>query len=120
MSAKIVVTPDFIRSAKKLIKKYRSLKGELSELNKSLQENPFQGDRIGESVYKIRLAIRSKGRGKSGGARVITFIDIEVRNEEEEVKVYLLKIYDKSDFESISNSDFQQIINKIKPVQEEE
>ena len=120
MSAKIIVTPEFVRSAKKLIKKYRSLKEELGELNKSLEKNPFQGDRISGEIYKIRLAVRSKGRGKSGGARIITYVDVEVKNEEEKVSVYLLKMYDKSEFSNISTEHLVQIVSNIKSSQEEE
>lgn len=120
MNAKVIVTPEFICSAKKLMKKYSSLKTELGDLNKSLKENPFQGDRISEEIYKIRLAIRSKGRGKSGGARVITYVDIELKNEEEKISVFLLKIYDKSEFSTISTAHLVQIVNRIRSVQEEE
>ncbi|MEO0683623.1 MAG: hypothetical protein AAFY76_00900 [Cyanobacteria bacterium J06649_11] len=120
MSARVIVTPEFMRSAKKLLKKYNSLRGELVELNKSLEANPFQGDKITEGIYKIRLAIRSKGRGKSGGGRVITYVDVEVKDEEEMISVYLLKIYDKSDFSNISTSHLEQIVGRIRSEQEEE
>jgi len=61
----------FERQAKRLIKKYASLRNELLELVFQLKENPVQGNSIGNNCYKIRLAIASKGKGKSGGARVI-------------------------------------------------
>lgn len=120
MSAKVIVTTEFIRSAKKLMKKYRSLKKELGDLSKSLEADPFQGDRISEEIYKVRIAIRSKGRGKSGGARVITYVDVEVKNEEEKTTVYLLKIYDKSEFSNISTEHLVQIVNNINSAKEEE
>ena len=59
----------FERQAKYLIKKYPSLKKELFELGQSLQQDPEQGTPLGYHCYKIRLAIASKGKGKSGGAR---------------------------------------------------
>ncbi len=62
----------FERQAKKLSKKYPSLKSELLDLVQKLKKNPDQGTAIGNCCYKIRLAIKSKGKGKSGGARVIT------------------------------------------------
>ncbi len=62
----------FERQAKRLIKKYPSLKAELFDLSKQLKENPNKGTAIGKSCYKIRLAIKSKEKGKSGGPRVIT------------------------------------------------
>lgn len=74
MSSKVVVTPNFQREAKKLKKKYHSLKKELKGLVESLEQNPEQGTLITENVYKLRLTIKSKGKGKSDGARVITYL----------------------------------------------
>ena len=72
MSYKVLVIPPFDRQVKKLAKKYPSLKGELLELIESLETNPAQGSFTGKNCYKVRLAIASKGKGKSAGARVIT------------------------------------------------
>jgi len=80
MSSKIIASSRFKREAKKLAKKYRSLGNDLAVLQENLLENPYLGTRITESSYKIRLAIASKGRGKSGGGRVITFVDVQVIN----------------------------------------
>lgn len=70
-------------------KKYRSLKNELADLFDSLKVNPIEGDDLGKSCYKVRLGIESKGKGKRGRARVITYVVTD--NEE----VILLTIYDK-------------------------
>lgn len=70
MSFEVVITSDFTKEAKSLIKKYKSLKNELSSLVSSLEENPTQGTSLGNDCYKIRIAIASKGKGKSGGARI--------------------------------------------------
>jgi len=64
-----------------------------------LAKNPFQGDGLGNGLYKVRVAIKSKGRGKSGGARVITMVKVV-----DEI-VILAAIYDKSDMESISDKE---------------
>jgi mRNA-degrading endonuclease RelE of RelBE toxin-antitoxin system len=112
MSSKVVVTPNFQREAKKLKKKYHSLKKELKDLIESLEQNPEQGTLITENVYKVRLAIKSKGKGKSGGARVITYLHIETTEDNEQV-VYLISIYDKSDYENISDNFIQQMIDEI-------
>jgi len=112
MSSRVVATPNFQREAKKLKKKYHSLKKELKELVESLEKNPFQGTLIKENVYKIRLSIKSKGKGKSGGARVITYHQIEKTEDNEQV-VYLISIYDKSDYENISDSFIEQMIVEI-------
>lgn len=66
MSYSVRPLPTFQKQAKRLIKKFKSLAQELHKLNEKLEENPNQGTPIGQNCYKIRLAIRSKGRGKSG------------------------------------------------------
>lgn len=72
MSYNVLPIPPFDRQLKRLSKKYPSLKEEFLELVDSLEENPEQGTALGKNCYKIRLAIASKGKGKSGGARLIT------------------------------------------------
>jgi mRNA-degrading endonuclease RelE of RelBE toxin-antitoxin system len=106
MSYSVEITRHFEREAKPLLKKYTSLKSELAALGKELSENPKQGTPLGNNIYKIRLAIASKGKGKSGGARVITYLKIEQRN------VYLLTIYDKGSRNTISDGEIQEILRK--------
>jgi len=107
MNYSVVVTAFFEKQLKRLTKKYPSLKLEFIQLVTSLKENPEQGTTIGNHCFKIRLAISSKGKGKSGGARVITHI--QVVNQ----KVYLLSIYDKSEQDSISEYEIKEIIKGI-------
>ena len=71
----------------------------------SLEENPIQGEALGKDCYKIRVSIKSKGRGKSGGARVIT--RVKVVNQ----TVYLLSIYDKSEKDSISDKELNDLLS---------
>ncbi len=73
----------------------------------SLEINPKQGKALGKNCYKIRLALKSKGRGKSGGARLITNIVIS------ETTVYLLSIYDKSDKESLSDKILMELLKSL-------
>lgn len=107
MSYKVLSIPVFDKQYKRLLKKYPSLKKELRELSESLQQHPEQGTRIGKNCYKIRLAIASKGKGKSGGARIITNIAISENN------VYLLSIYDKSERDSITDTELQILLQYI-------
>ncbi len=93
MSYHVKTIDVFEKQAKRLIKKYASLKREIRLLISELKENPKQGTPIGKNCYKIRISITSKGKGKSGGARVITNLVISENN------VYLLSIYDKSERE---------------------
>jgi len=120
MEANVIVTPNFQREAKKLMKKYRSLKSELAELAEQLEENPKIGILIGEDTYKIRLAVKSKGKGKSGGMRVITCVEIEVIENEEKTDVYLLSIYDKSKYENISDKVLEGLISEVQSEVEKE
>lgn len=94
----------FQKQAKKLIKKYPSLKTELLQLFDSLAENPIMGVNIGNNCYKIRISIASKNKGKSAGARVVINVYID------EKEVYLLTIYDKSDKSSISDKELKELI----------
>jgi mRNA-degrading endonuclease RelE of RelBE toxin-antitoxin system len=108
MSYSVIVSADFDKELKSLVKKYPSLKREYSELYQSLEINPSQGTPLGKNCYKIRIAIRSKGAGKSGGARVITHIKIIKQT------VYLLSIYDKSDQSTIADKELEARIKRIK------
>lgn len=107
MNFSVIPSDKFKREAKRLIKKFPSLKQELADLNKLLTEEPESGTPLGEDTYKVRVAIRSKGKGKSGGARVITYIVTD--NKE----VYLLTIYDKSDFDSVDDKTIKIIIKSL-------
>lgn len=104
MSFEVLTIPLFEKQLKSLVKKYPSLKQEFAVLIESLEINPKQGQALGNECYKIRLAIRSKRSGKSGGARLITHI-VFIKKV-----VYLLSIYDKSDHESLSNKEIQSLI----------
>jgi mRNA-degrading endonuclease RelE of RelBE toxin-antitoxin system len=107
MNCSVILTDKFKKDAKRLIKKYPSLKQELAELGLLLRKHPDTGTRLGNDTYKIRLAIKSKNKGKSGGARVITYLLTEDK------EVYLLTIYDKSEFDSIDDKLLQDIISSI-------
>ncbi|HER41235.1 MAG TPA: hypothetical protein ENO10_08445 [Salinimicrobium catena] len=107
MSFKVKTINVFDRQAKRLIKKFPSLKKELQTLIVELAENPTQGTPIANDCYKIRLAIASKGRGKAGGARVITHVLF--KND----TAYLLSIYDKSEVDNISDKEVLKLLKQI-------
>ncbi|MFA6404317.1 MAG: type II toxin-antitoxin system RelE/ParE family toxin [Salinivirgaceae bacterium] len=107
MSYKIVSTHTFDRELKRLAKKHRSIKTDVGELGEQLEENPRMGDEIIEHCYKIRMAITSKNKGKSGGARVITYVYVTQET------VFLLTIYDKGEQEDISNHQLKELIEAI-------
>lgn len=99
-------TDRFKREFKRLLKKFPSLAKELRDTVAELDGNPTLGTSIGMGCYKIRLAIASKGVGKRGGARIITY----VRLTEEHID--LLTIYDKNEFSDISDREVLKIIEK--------
>lgn len=109
MSYEITLSASFERSFKKLFKRYKSLKGDLMCFIKSLEENPLQGDDLGNGLRKIRMSITSKSKGKRGGARVIThniIISASIG------KIRLLAIYDKSDRESLSDKEIKDLLKE--------
>ena len=106
MSYNVYPTPDFKKFFKKLSKKYPSLKADLQGLIKILKEQPDSGIHLGHGIYKIRMAISSKGKGKSGGARVITYL-VTQDNE-----VYLVFIYDKSQLDNITKEQIFELLKK--------
>ncbi len=67
MTYSITTTPEFSKEIKRLNKKYPSLKNEYILLLHSLLNEPFQGTSLGNNIFKIRLAIKSKSAGKRGG-----------------------------------------------------
>lgn len=107
MNYKIEVTAKFNKHAKRLLKKFPSLKHELDDLINSLETDQKQGKPIGFDCYKIRMAIASKGKGKSGGARVITHVHVT------KTTVYLLTIYDKSEQANISDNEVKELLSFI-------
>lgn len=109
MSYDVIATVPFERKIKRLSKKYMSLKVDLSPIITLLIQNPFQGTPLGKDCYKIRVAIASKGKGKSGGARLITYIRIT------EKIVYLIDIYDKSEKDTISDKELKLLIDLLAP-----
>ena len=107
MSYKVKTIPYFEKELKRLAKKYPSLKTEFIKLVNQLEQEPKLGTSLGNNCYKIRLAIASKGKGKSGGARVLTYFQIS------ETSVFLLSIYDKSEQENISSKELTELLNYI-------
>lgn len=103
----IFSTPYFEKEAKALLKKYPSLADDLEILFENLLVNPLQGIPLGQDCFKIRLSIKSKGKGKSGGARIITCVKITKE------KILLISVYDKSAKSSVSDKELKELLNKI-------
>lgn len=102
-----VYLPVFIKKLKELAKKYPSVRDDFEKLLSQLQQYPKVGTPLGRDCYKIRLAIKSKGQGKSGGARIITCL--KIHND----TIYFLTVYDKSEQETITDKDLTILIEFI-------
>ncbi len=107
MNYEVIAIPNFNRRIKELAKKYPSIKSDFLGLLEKLEQGSIQGTFLGNSCYKIRMSITSKGKGKSGGARVIICLQISKQT------VYLLSIYDKSEQEVIHLKDLRELLKQI-------
>lgn len=104
MAFDVVLTPDFKKELKHVAKKHKQILKDLIVLIDDLMENPTMGTDLGQNVYKIRLAISGTNKGKSGGARVITYVYIEGET------IYLSEIYLKSEHETV---DIKAVIERL-------
>ena len=107
MNYNVELTDNFKKEAKRLVKKYRSLKTEIATLITDLKTNPTQGIPLGNDIYKIRLAVKSKGKGKSGGVRIMSFIKII------DTTVILFSIFNKGEKDSITDKEIKKLIEGI-------
>ena len=106
MKVKIYTEKEFERQLRKLSKKYRSMLDDYDAFLTGLEQDPFQGTSLGKGVRKVRMAIAGKGKGKSGGARVITY------QEGDSIIIDLLTIYDKGEISNISDEFISFLLDK--------
>ena len=106
----ISVSDDFAKEAKRLAKKYPSFKQDYKDFLVSIKNNPLQGDEITKNIRKIRMAIKAKGKGKSGGARVITF---NILTDIENGQVVFLLLYDKEDASTVKVNVVKQLVRDM-------
>ena len=106
----VSVSDDFAKEAKRLAKKYPSFKQDYKDFLESIKNNPLQGDEITKNIRKIRMAIKAKGKGKSGGARVITF---NVLTDMENGQVVFLLLYDKEDASTVKVNVVKQLVQDM-------
>ena len=113
MKVKIYTEKEFERQLRKLSKKYRSMLDDYDAFLTGLEQDPYQGTSLGKGVRKVRMAIASKGKGKSGGARVITY---NLYQEGNSVIIDLLTIYDKGEISNISDEFISFLLDKRKRI----
>jgi mRNA-degrading endonuclease RelE of RelBE toxin-antitoxin system len=107
MNFDVKTIDNFKRELKRLLKKYPSLRKEVEELGFSLADDPFQGAAMRDGFYKIRLAIKSKGKGKRSGVRVITCVKVV------DETVFLVSIYDKAEQSDIAEAELTRLLTEI-------
>lgn len=105
MNFSVIATDHFLRSLNRIFKKHKTILADVEKSGGLLSESPVYGTSSGNNLYKIRLAISNSGKGKSGGARVITYVKVT------ESTVYIAAIYLKLELSSI---DEQQILQLLK------
>ena len=105
---KVYTIPEFDRSLVRLSKKYRSLKTEYLEFIEKIENEGVQGTALGNGIFKARFAVKSKGKGKSGGLRIISYRDVIIALEEK--VVLLIDIYDKNEFSTVDKKVLQKRI----------
>ena len=110
MEVNIVLGPEFKRQFKRLTKKYHSLRNDIDAWRKELLKDPFIGDDLGGGVRKIRMSIADKGKGKSGGARILT---LNVWVSEDGLDVILLTIYDKGEISNVKDEFIEFLIKNV-------
>ncbi len=100
------------QQSKRLIKKYPSLAVEIPLALEPLANNQLESfDAMPKGFYKIRVPIASKGVGKRGGARIIAHVRIV------EDKAFLVSIYDKADYDNVSDDVLKEFLRENKPPQ---
>nr|WP_294941426.1 type II toxin-antitoxin system RelE/ParE family toxin [uncultured Mucilaginibacter sp.] len=110
MANTIIYSKVFIRKAKVLRKRHASVVADLEELERNLLTNPRQGSDLGGGLYKVRLAIKSKLKGKSGGYRIITYL---VTQTNAEVTINMVTLYDKSDESSVDKKFLIELVKEL-------
>lgn len=107
---RVLFSSEFKRTVKPLAKKYHTLKSNIDQLAADLVQDPYLGESYGSNIYKIRLADESKGKGKSGGFRIMYYLSIQTENG---IDILLITIFDKSEKDTIKKKDAEQLLIKV-------
>ena len=110
MIVKFNFLPEFLKQAKSLRKRYASFENDFLDFLERLETNPFMGTSLGNGVRKVRMPIRSKGKGKSGGTRILTFTVNTI--DDGNVFVTLLSIYDKAKISNVSDEYIKSLVKQ--------
>ena len=108
MMTSVYFTPTFNRKFNRFKKKYKSLEIDITAFIEKLPY--FNASDLGGGVYKYRLSVQSKNKGKSGGFRIFAF---EIVIAEDQKNIILLTLYDKSDQSSISKKEIKLLLKEL-------
>jgi mRNA-degrading endonuclease RelE of RelBE toxin-antitoxin system len=106
---KVIFTAQFARDAKPFLKKYPSFAKSIEKLHSDLLLVPRLGTPYGNKIYKIRVADESKGKGKSGGFRVITYV---IDERQDGTDIYVITVFSKSEEASIKKEDVKRLLKE--------
>jgi len=109
---KVYTLPEFEKSLKKLVKKYPSLKQEYLVFVDKTENEGAQGRSLGNGFYKARLLVKSKGKGKKGGLRIVSHQEVIYHLDETIVR--LVVIYDKSEITTVDRKYLDNLINQYR------
>ena len=114
MTSKFVYMPRFERAVKQLKKRYRNIIDDVEKVIESIESQPSTGTVIPNdyAVRKIRVASRDMQRGKSGCYRLLYLLS---ESTNQNMIVYLLFIYAKTDQENVSLTQLEELIEDIPP-----
>lgn len=104
----VIALPEFAKNLKRLSKKYVSLKQEFGQFLDLTESVGPQGVDLGNGLFKARIAVKSKGKGKSGGLRIISYHEIILAKQDD--TVYLVAIYDKSELSTVEIKQMNTIL----------
>jgi len=110
MTNTVTASHQFKREVKPLAKKYHSLRSSVEDLIKDLIDNPYLGEPYGSDIYKVRVGDESKGKGKSGGFRVMYY---HLNRSKGGIDILLMNIYDKSEISTIKKSEAVKMLKAI-------
>lgn len=103
------------RELRQFTERFFSIAGEedLVRLQRELEENPEKGDVIpgAGGARKVRMGLR--GRGKSGGARIIYYLHVS------RDVVWLLDVYPKSEKADLSPAERRALSQVVALLKEE-
>ena len=110
MPYNVQLTSSFKRSVKKLKRRYPHIQDDIREGIEVLLHTPQLGVIVSGSggIRKVRLANRDARRGKSGGYRLLYYLE-----DEETQALYLLLVYSKSDRENVTKRELKQLLDEI-------